>query len=200
MANTGLNSALRWAEANAPASYLLLAAGFVALQALVLLAMGQPPICACGSVNLWHGLASSPETSQHLTDWYTYSHVLHGFGFYLLLWLVAPRLPIGLRFAIALGLEAGWEMVENTPFIIERYREQALARGYSGDSIVNSVFDTLAAGLGFLLARLLPVRATVGLLIGIELGLAYLIRDNLTLNIIQLVSPSEVISAWQAGG
>ena len=190
----------RWAERPSLGTYLLVAAGFIALQALVLFAMGQPPICVCGTVELWHGLASSPETSQHLTDWYTYSHVLHGFAFYLLLWLAAPRLPAGVRFALAIGIEAGWEAIENTPFIIERYREQALARGYSGDSIVNSVFDTLAAGIGFLLARLLPVRATVGLLIGIELFLAYTIRDNLTLNVIQLISPSEVISAWQAGG
>ena len=189
-----------WTERIPPSAWLAAAAAFVALQALVLLAMGQPAICACGTVKLWHGLASSPETSQHLADWYTYSHVIHGFAFYLLLWLVAPRLPVGVRFALAIGIEAGWEIVENTPFIIERYREQALARGYSGDSVVNSIFDTLAAGIGFLLARLLPVWATVAMLIGIELFLAYLIRDNLTLNVIQLMAPSETISRWQEGG
>jgi len=192
--------AARWAERLSLGTYLLVAAGFLALQALALFALGQPAICECGTIRLWHGLASSPETSQQLTDWYTYSHVIHGFGFYLLLWLVAPRLPLGLRLAIAVGLEAGWEMFENTPLIIDRYRQQALAQGYFGDSVVNSVADTLAAAAGFVLARLLAVWAAVGLIIGIELFLAYTIRDNLTLNIIQLVSPSEVISAWQAGG
>jgi hypothetical protein len=200
MPNTRLNSALQWAEAKAAAHYLLLAAGLVALQALVLLAMGQPAICACGSIKLWQGIVLSAENSQQLTDWYTYSHVIHGFGFYLLLWLVAPRLPIGLRFAIALGLEAGWEIFENTPFIIDRYRETALAQGYVGDSVVNSLFDTLASGLGFALARQLPYWAPIALTVGLELFVGLTIRDNLTLNIIQLVSPSQVISAWQAGG
>ena len=200
MANVRQNSALQWAEAISLRSYLLIAAGLVALQALVLSVMGQPPICECGTVKLWHGLASGPETSQQFTDWYTYSHVIHGFGFYLFLWLVAPRLPIGLRFALALGLEAGWEVFENTPFIIDRYRQTALAQGYFGDSIVNSVFDTLAAGLGFALARLLPFWAPIALTITMELFVGFMIRDNLTLNIIQLISPSEVISHWQAGG
>ncbi|MDP2620908.1 MAG: DUF2585 domain-containing protein [Hyphomicrobiales bacterium] len=189
-----------WSKKLSLRTYVLIAAGLVALQALVLLALGQPAICACGTVRLWHGSVLSAENSQQLTDWYTYSHVIHGFGFYLLLWLVAPRLPVGLRFAIALGLEAGWEVIENTPFIIDRYRETALAQGYVGDSVINSVFDTMAAGLGFALARLLPYWAPIGLAIAMEIFVGFMIRDNLTLNIIQLVWPSEAISAWQAGG
>lgn len=178
----------------------LLAAAVVLLQGAVLFAIGQPPICACGTVKLWHGLTSSPETSQHLTDWYTVTHGLHGFGFYFLLWLVARRSPVGLRFLLAVTLEAGWELIENTPFIIDRYRQSALAQGYSGDSIVNSVFDTLAMATGFALARLLPVRATVALALALELFLAAAIRDNLTLNVVQLVWPTELVSRWQAWG
>lgn len=182
------------------ATCLSITAGFIALQALTLVAMGLPAFCVCGHVAIWHGNPAGSETSQHLTDWYTYTHVIHGFGFYLLLWLVAPRLQFGLRLAIAIGFEAGWEIFENTPFVMDRYRQSALARGYYGDSVLNSVADTLAAGFGFIFARRLPVWLTVTLAIGMELFAAYIIRDNLTLNIIQLISPSEVISRWQANG
>ena len=180
-------------------TWVLIGAGIVALQAGVLLALGQPPICTCGYVKLWHGVVLSDQNSQQLTDWYTFSHVIHGFGFYLLLWLIAPRAPVGLRLVLALGLEAGWEIFENTPFIIDRYRQQALAQGYIGDSVINSVFDTLAMIFGFVLARILPVWVTVALAVAMELFVGFLIRDNLTLNIIQLIYPSEAISSWQSG-
>lgn len=179
--------------------WTLVAAGAVALQALILLAMGLPLICACGQIALWHGDPSGPETSQHLTDWYTVTHVVHGFGFYVLLWLIVPGLPIAQRFAFAIGIEAAWEVIENTPLIVERYRQSALARGYFGDSVVNSVADTLAAAIGFVLAWIMPVRASVALVLATELLLGYAIRDNLTLNIIQLIYPVEAVSAWQVG-
>jgi hypothetical protein len=182
------------------AIFLAIAAGLIALQAAALLAMDHPAICTCGRIDLWHGNPSGPETSQHLTDWYTYTHVVHGFGFYLLLWLIAPRMPFLWRLVIAIGLEAGWEVIENTPFIMDRYRQSALARGYFGDSVINSVVDTLAAVVGFVLARILPVWLSVALVVGLELFAAHMIRDNLILNIIQLIHPSEVISRWQTGG
>jgi hypothetical protein len=181
-------------------TWILVGAGIIAAQAAILLAMGQPPVCTCGTVKLWHGVVRSAENSQQLTDWYTFSHIIHGFGFYLLLWLIAPRAPVGLRLALAIGLEAGWELLENSPMIIDRYRQQALAQGYVGDSVINSVFDTLAMVLGFVLARLLPVWVTVVLTIAMELFVGFMIRDNLTLNIIQLLYPSETISRWQSGG
>jgi hypothetical protein len=193
-------SALKWHQRISLRTILLTIVVIVAGQALVLLAFGLPAICKCGYVALWHGNPSGPETSQHLMDWYTYTHVIHGFGFYLLLWLIAPRMSFGLRLAIATGLEAGWEVIENTSFIMERYRQSALARGYFGDSIVNSVSDTLAAMLGFVLARQLPIWSTVALAIVMELFAAYMIHDNLTLNIIQLIHPNGVVSLWQAGG
>jgi hypothetical protein len=180
-------------------AWALIGAAVIALQAVVLLAMGQPAICTCGYVKLWHGNVLSSENSQHLSDWYTFSHVIHGFGFYLLLWVIASRTPVGLRFVLALGLEAGWEILENTPMIIDRYRQSALARGYIGDSVMNSVGDTLAMAFGFLLARKLPVWAVVALAMAMELFVGFMIRDNLTLNIIQLIYPSDTISHWQAG-
>ncbi|MDP2354519.1 MAG: DUF2585 family protein [Beijerinckiaceae bacterium] len=183
-----------------PQIWLPAAIAIVATQAVILFAMGQPAICACGFVKLWHGSASSPETSQHIFDWYTLSHILHGVIFYALLKLVAPRASLGALFLAALAIEAAWEITENTPIIVDRYRQLALAQGYTGDSVLNSVFDTLAAGAGFMLARFAPVWLTAMVAIAFEAVAAYSIRDNLTLNIIQLVYPIEAISRWQAAG
>ena len=189
-----------WSSGISLSSYLLVGAAFVVLQGLVLLAMGQPPICECGHVTLWSGAVQGPETSQQLTDWYIYTHVVHGIAFYLILWFVVPNAPVGLRLALALGLEAGWEIFENTPFIINRYRESAIAQGYFGDSVINSLSDTLASAGGFVLARISPVWMIGVLVVATELFSAYMIHDNLVLNIIQLIHPSEAISNWQVGG
>ncbi|MCR4267458.1 DUF2585 domain-containing protein [Nitratireductor sp. ZSWI3] len=179
---------------------LSIIAAILAAQALFLAAMGHPAICDCGTVKLLYPDPSGPETSQHLTDWYTYSHILHGLIFYMLLWIIAPRMPVGLRLALAVGIEAAWEMAENTPMVINRYRQSALAEGYYGDSIVNSISDTFAAIFGFLVARLSPVWLSLALLVATEAIMAYMIRDNLTLNILQLLYPSEAVSNWQRGG
>ncbi len=191
---------MKWHERISVRTCVLAGAALITVQSLVLAAMGQPLICACGHVKLWGGVAGGLEISQHLTDWYTYSHIIHGFCFYFILRLIAPRTPIALRLVFALALEVSWEIIENTPFIIDRYRQSALAQGYFGDSVVNSVSDTLAAVGGFLLARLLSAWGVVALTIAFELFAAYMIRDNLTLNIIQLIHPTEAISRWQTGG
>jgi len=190
---------MKWYQRLSVGTCLAAGATFIAIQAIILFAMGRAPICACGYVKLWGGIASGPEISQHLTDWYTYSHVVHGIGFYFLLWLIAPRTPVAIRFILALAFEVSWEIVENTSFIIERYRQSAIAQGYFGDSIVNSVADTLACAFGFLIARTIPAWGTAVLAIFVELLLLYMVRDNFTLNVIQLIHPTEVISHWQAG-
>ena len=162
--------------------------------------MGQVPICKCGYVKLWHGVVFSSENSQHISDWYTPSHVIHGFAFFGLLWLIGRRWPLGLRLVLAVALEAGWEIFENTDLVINRYREVTISLDYYGDSVLNSVCDILAMVAGFAIASRVPVWVTVALVVTLELRVLYFIRDNLTLNIIMLIYPLDGIKTWQAGG
>ncbi len=179
----------------------LAAALFVtALTAAILWLMGRPPICTCGHIDWWVNSATSPRTSQMLADWYSPSHLIHGFLFYGLFHLLARKMPLQRRFLLATIVEAAWEVVENSPVIIDRYREATMALGYTGDSILNSMSDIAMMGLGFLLARKLPVWASALIVIGFEVLTLHVIRDNLTLNVWMLLAPNEAIRDWQAGG
>ena len=177
----------------------LVAAALFVLLAIILLAMGRPPICECGTVKFWHGVVQSAENSQHLADWYSFSHVIHGFIFYgLARWLI-PSKPAWIALAAAIVVEGAWEIAENTPMVINRYREATMAFGYAGDSAINSVADTAWMVVGWVGARAMKWWQTVVLAIAFELFTLWAIRDNLALNVLMLVSPVEAIKEWQAG-
>jgi hypothetical protein len=184
--------------------YSVLAATLVCTQITVLHAFGQPFVAASGRILLWVNDPFSPDTSQQLADWYSFSHIIHGFIFFGLLQLAAPRLPLGARFIIAMGVEIAWELTENTPMVIRHYRQQALATGYRGDSILNSVSDVMMMSAGFFFASWASFRLVLVLAIGLEIFTACTIRDNLTLNVLNLTAPAEwapiqAIHKWQAG-
>lgn len=162
--------------------------------------MGRLAFGPDGRVGLWEGNIWSSEQSQRIADPYTFSHMIHGMLFYGFLWLVARRLPVRHRFVAALLLEASWEILENSPLIINRYREVTISLGYVGDSVLNSVSDIFFAGLGFVFAWRARLWVTILVILAMEVGTAVWVRDNLTLNVIMLVHPVEAIKAWQSAG
>jgi Protein of unknown function (DUF2585) len=172
---------------------------FIAVAA-ILFAMERPPICTCGFVKLWEGEVNGPGNSQHIADWYTPSHMIHGMLFCGLGWWLMRGRPVGAWLIMATILELAWEILENTPMVINRYREETMALGYSGDSILNSIADGGWMIAGFLIAARLPWKATAAIIVVFELFTLYMIRDNLTLNVLMLVYPLEAIKLWQAAG
>jgi hypothetical protein len=177
----------------------LIGFAILAAAAAILLAMGRNPICTCSMIDLWIGERDSSKTSQMIADWYSLSHIVHGLLFYAGLWLVARRWPVEWRFLAALLIEASWEVIENTPMVIDRYRATTAALGYTGDSVINSLSDILMMALGFLAARKLPIRLAILLFIGLEVIPLFAIRDNLTLNVWALIAPNKAVQAWQTG-
>ena len=179
---------------------LAAAAAISVTVAAVELWMGRLPFGPDGRIGLWEGDIWSSEQSQRFADPYTFSHMIHGMLFYAILWLVAPRTSVRARFIAAIVMEGAWEVLENSPIIINRYREATIALGYVGDSVFNSVSDILFAGLGFLFAWRARVWVTVAVILAMELGTLALMRDNLALNIIMLVHPIDAIRDWQMAG
>jgi hypothetical protein len=183
-------------------THIAAAAGIILAAALAEYLMGHPLICKCGYVKLWHFDVQSAENSQHLIDWYTPSHIIHGFIFYGLLWLLSRWVPmsLGTRLVLAVAIEATWEVIENTDFVIIHYRELTISLDYYGDSVINSVTDILFMVLGFFLAWRLPVFLTVVIAVALEVYVGAMIRDNLTLNIIMFVWPLESIRTGSRRG
>lgn len=164
------------------------------------LLMGRTFFGPDGRFGWWEGSIWSSENSQRVADAYSFSHFIHGLAFYGILWLCARRLAVEKRLLIALAFEAGWEVLENSPLIINRYREATAALGYSGDSVLNSLSDVVMMTLGFLFALKVRPRLSVIVALVLEIGCALWVRDNLTLNIIMLVCPVEAIKQWQLAG
>lgn len=186
-------------SSSSPKRWLLAALILFLLQIAILYAMGRIPICECGYVKLWEGGVNTSGNSQHLSDWYTPSHIIHGFLFYGLGWLILRRAPIAARLSLAVLIEAAWELLENSPLIIDRYRTATMALGYTGDSILNSAMDTVFMAVGFFVASRLPVWLTIAIAIFFELATGYIIRDNLTLNVLMLIWPVDAVRVWQGG-
>lgn len=172
---------------------------------IILLGMARPPICPCGTIRLWQGVVESPENSQQISDWYSFSHVIHGFLFYgaaHLIWRRAGLTAISPQWALALAVlvEGAWEILENSPIIIDRYRAVTISWGYSGDSVLNSFCDMAFMALGFVFASRAPTLVTLAVAVAFELFTLAMIRDNLTLNVLMLAWPVEAVRQWQAGG
>lgn len=180
-----------------------LSCGSALTAAAVLYAMGRPPICTCGTVELWHGAVNDLGNSQHLSDWYSLTHILHGVLFFAMFWLVGStgwvRWSLPARLVGAVVLECLWEVAENTNTVIERYRSVTIDHGYFGDSILNSISDVSMMVVGFMLTSRLPVWASALLFITLETVAFTAIRDTLTLNILMLIYPLDGIRQWQAG-
>jgi hypothetical protein len=177
----------------------ILALAIVALVAILEWTADRSPLGPDGRFGFWEGNIWSAECSQRVADAYAFSHIAHGILFYAFLWLVARRWPVRARFLVAVLIESGWELLENSPIIINRYREATMALGYAGDSILNSVSDIGMMGLGFLLAWRANPWLTFAILVVMEVGCALWIRDNLTLNVIMLIHPFNAIKQWQMG-
>jgi len=180
-------------------AFVLIAASLLIIQAGTELALGRVTMCTCGTIKLWVGGTQNSEISQQIFDWYSLSHLIHGFGLYGLTWLALPRVPVAARLLLAMLVECGWEILENTSFIIDRYRSETVSLNYYGDSILNSLSDTLTMMFGFGLAHRLPVWSIVLAAVLMEALAGYVIRDNLTLNIIMLIYPFDAIRSWQSG-
>jgi len=186
--------------------YTLIFVVIILIQIFTLYFMGRELICQCGVIKFWEGDVMSSSNSQQIADWYTFSHIIHGFVFYGLLTWISKKffnksggLPLGLIFIGAVLLETGWEMIENSTWIIDYYRNNTVSLGYIGDSILNSVFDVIWMAIGFVMARKFPIWLTIALIVIFEVMTGYFVRDGLLLNILMFIYPTEFIKTWQMG-
>lgn len=168
-----------------------------ALMAVLLWLQGRLLLCACGEFKIWIGDTCSSNNSQQLSDPYSFTHILHGFLLFWVVVLLFRKLAPAWQLTIALALEAAWEVFENTPFVIDRYRAETAALGYTGDTIVNSFGDLACALVGFLIARKLGIKWSLLVFLLVEIVLVIWIKDGLLLQILMLIFPVESIKLWQ---
>jgi hypothetical protein len=178
------------------AAWLAIAAVLIAT-VLFLRTEGRLWICSCGRLSVWSGQICSADNSQQFLDPYSFTHILHGFLYAWLLLLIVPRLTAAWQFWCAVTLGSLWELLENSDFIINRYRTETAALGYQGDTVVNSLGDILCCMLGFIIARRLGFRRSLLVFVGSELVLLIWIRDSLLLEILMLIRPVGALKAWQ---
>lgn len=171
----------------------------IVLQVVVLRWQGRVWWCACHGWAIWVGDTWSSHNSQHVLDPYTFSHILHGVIFCGLTWLCMRKVSVVWALVVSVALEVSWEILENSTFIINRYREATAALGYTGDSIVNSVSDVACCATGFVIARYLGLRLSLLVFAVTEIVMAIIYRDNLTLNVLMLLCPIEAVKQWQIG-
>lgn len=183
-----------------PWIYAVLIVALFAAKALVLWALDRPFLCPCGFARVWHAGISGPENSQHLADWYSPSHLIFGMLFYWLMWKTSRHWPRGWLYVAATVASVGWEVAENLPFMIERFGDTGLGQPYAGDSILNSVGDTVFTLAGFALAMRLPVAATIVLAAALEVAAGLVARDSFLLTLVTFIHPLDAIQRWQAGG
>ena len=175
--------------------HVLAIAALMLLGALTLSGMGQALWCRGGEAYLWSGDIWTEHNSQHLADPYTFTHMLHGVLLYGLLWLLlGGRVGVAWRCVIAMAVQVGWEILENTPLVIERYRETTISLNYYGDSVGNSIGDMLACLAGFCFAAVVPLWASALALLVVDASLMLWIRDGLLLNVLMLVWPVDAIT------
>ena len=179
--------------------HVAIAALLFAIHITTLHLLGQPWIAADGVVRLWESDPFSPRMSQELADWYSFSHLIHGFILFWLTRRLFPRLPLPARLLVCMGVEISWEIAENSPFVIHQYRKQALAAGYVGDSILNSVSDVVMMCTGFLVASRLRGRTVIALALAFEIMTAVVIHDGLFFNLLNFAHPMQAMHDWQAG-
>lgn len=193
-------------DSTAPASRITpravasIALAFAATAATVERLMGRLWLGPDGRFGLWEGSVWSSEQSQRLADPYSFTHVCHGILLCGALWIVARRLPLRVRYLAAVLFESCWEILENSPWVLARYRATTIELGYMGDSILNSMSDIGMMSLGFLLASRAGWKLSAALVLVMEIGLALAVRDNLTLNVVMLIHPPAAVRAWQEAG
>ncbi len=176
---------------------ILLSSLLIVLSAVSLFIFGRGLWCPAGDLIPWSFDVWSQHNSQHVLDWYTPSHFSHGLLFFLAIHFWIPDRFRIYGSSICVFMESGWELLENSNFIIQRYREATIALDYFGDSVLNSVSDILWCALGYQIASRLRPGQILFLFLGLELMTLYFIRDNLSLNVLMLIYPVQSIKDWQ---